>query len=325
MGDDGEERQVVVPEGVRRDRADKVLALLYPEISRSRWQKLFQEGRIWSDDRALSQKDKIRAGDFIQYSIPAAFPAEIRPVPMELVVLYEDASILVLDKQPGQVVHPGAGTREDTLVHGLLHHCQGSLSGIGGVERPGIVHRLDKETSGVLVIAKTDAAHQSLSMQFADRQVRKYYQALLTGVPDPPSGSVDEPIGRHPVHRTRMACREDGRSAQTDYTCLRKFGSIASLVRLRIHTGRTHQIRVHMKHLGHPLLGDPLYGYKTSLTEGGQVQAQLIIPRVMLHAWRLEFIHPVSGQELSLEAPLPDDFSVTMGGLELIASERKSH
>ena len=301
------DRQIVVPEGERSGRADKLLAKLYPELSRSRWQKLFQAGRVWQEDRVLSQKNKIRSGDVIDFSIPEIEPIELRPVEMDLSVLFEDESILVLDKAAGVVVHPGAGTGEDTLVHGILHHCKGSLSGIGGKERPGIVHRLDKETSGVLIIAKTDAAFQSLSEQFAGRSIRKFYTALVRGVPDPGEGTVDAPIGRHPVYRTRMSVRDDGRHAVTDYGIQQEWG-IASLVGLRIHTGRTHQIRVHMKQLGHPVLGDTVYGFKPreGLPE---------IPRVMLHASRLEFIHPVDQNEIVIDTPLPADFKAVVSSL----------
>jgi len=219
---------------------------------------------------------------------------------MPLDILYEDTSILVLNKQAGRVVHPGAGTGEDTLVHGILYHCRGSLSGIGGVERPGIVHRLDKETSGVLIVAKTDGAFQSLAEQFSERSIQKFYTALVRGVPDPARGAVDEPIGRHPVHRTRMSCRPDGRPSRTDYEVARQW-RIASQLDLRIHTGRTHQIRVHMKHLGHPLLGDSLYGYR-------QRDCPVDVPRIMLHARRLVFQHPETGKQMVVEAPVPADF-----------------
>lgn len=309
----GDERdlQLLVPEGTRMDRADKILAGLYPELSRSRWQKLFQAGRVWQEDRVLAQKNKLRAGDVVEFSIPEVEPLELRPVEMPLDILFEDASVLVINKEPGRVVHPGAGTGDDTLVHGILHHCKGSLSGIGGVERPGIVHRLDKETSGVLIVAKTDEAFQSLADQFSGRSIQKFYTALLKGVPDPTRGTVEEPIGRHPVQRTRMACRADGRPSQTDYETVRNW-KIASLVNLQIHTGRTHQIRVHMKHIGHPLLGDSLYGYKqgTGLPD---------VPRVMLHAQRLQFRHPATSETLQIEAPVPGDFCEVMQRLDNLA------
>lgn len=311
----GNERQILVPEGTRADRADKLLARIHPELSRSRWQKLLADGLVWADDRMLSQTDKLRAGDLVQFTLPAPVSLTLRPVPMQLSILYEDADLLAVDKPPGMVVHPGAGTGEDTLVHGLLHHCRDSLSGIGGSERPGIVHRLDKETSGLLVVAKSDRAHQALSRQFAERVVKKHYTALVTGVPEKASGSIDEPIGRHATHRTRMTCRADGRPARTDYKVVTSWSTHASRVDLRIHTGRTHQIRVHMKELGHPLLGDKLYGFKPGRLSADSGEP-VPVSRVMLHAHVLVFDHPVKGDSMRIEAPLPADFRELMTALD---------
>lgn len=275
------------------------------------------------DDRVLRQKDKLRSGESVQVSLPPLKQLELKPVAMDLDILFEDDDLLVLNKEPGVVVHPGAGTGEDTLVHGLLHHCRGSLHGIGGAERPGIVHRLDKETSGVMIIAKTEQAFQSLAEQFAGRTIRKFYTALVAGVPDDSSGSIDEPIGRHAVHRTRMTCRPDGRNALTDYSVEEVYASAAACLRLQIHTGRTHQIRVHLKHLGHPLLGDSLYGYKPGLLPGDG--KSLDCPRVMLHATTLVFTHPVSGETQEVTAPLPEDFKAVMAGLKALYSHPESH
>ncbi|HSH09791.1 MAG TPA: RluA family pseudouridine synthase [Oceanipulchritudo sp.] len=311
-----EELQLAVPEGVRSDRADKLMARLYPDLSRSRWQKLFQSGRVWQEDRVLSQDDRLRPGDVVEFSIPPLEPLELRPVAMDLSVLFEDSEILLIDKEPGRVVHPGAGTGDDTLVHGILHHCQGSLSGIGGKERPGIVHRLDKETSGVLIVAKSDAAFASLAEQFSGRSIRKFYTALVRGVPSAGAGSIDEPIGRHPVHRLRMTCRPDGRTAQTDYEVVRTWDRAAAQVWLQIHTGRTHQIRVHMKDLGHPLLGDSLYGYRDSFGITGARIVLPPVPRIMLHATRLEFNHPTTGEAMRIESPLPADFRLVIEELD---------
>lgn len=309
------EHRLLVPEGTRPGRADRILARLHPEMSRTRWQKLFQAGRVWQEDHVLSQSQTLRAGTVVTFSLPPAEPLELRPVPMDLRILFEDADLLVLDKEPGRVVHPGAGTGEDTLVHGLLHHCRGSLSGIGGSERPGIVHRLDKETSGVLVVAKSEAAMQSLSWQFSNRVVTKHYTALVAGVPDPSSGTLDQPVARHPVHRTRMACRPEGRPARTDYRVARHWGGAVALLALQIHTGRTHQIRVHLKELGHPVLGDALYGFKPARLEAA-LGASIPVPRILLHASRLGFHHPLTGQAMALEAPLPADFMDLMGLLD---------
>jgi 23S rRNA pseudouridine1911/1915/1917 synthase len=206
------------------------------------------------------------------------------------------------------VVHPGVGTGEDTAVHALLAHCEGELSGVGGVERPGIVHRIDKETTGLLVVAKNDAAHRALSDQFASRTLLKEYVALVSGVPKAMSGVIDRGIARHPVHRHRMTTGEGGRPARTDWVLLEKFGEAAAFVRCRIHSGRTHQIRVHLKSIGHPLLGDATYGWK-------QNPALPVVPRVMLHAEHLVLAHPVSGKTLDLRAPLPADFEAALGAL----------
>ncbi|MEX0322378.1 MAG: RluA family pseudouridine synthase [Puniceicoccaceae bacterium] len=315
--------QVVVPDGTRAERADKMLARLYPELSRSRWQKLFQDGRVWQDDRVLAQKHKLRAGDVVDFSIPPVEPLELLPVEMDLDVVYEDDDLLVLNKAPGVVVHPGAGTGNDTLVHGILHHCKGQLSGIGGKERPGIVHRLDKETSGVLVVAKSDAAFQGMAEQFAERSIEKFYTALVKGVPHENSGQIEEPIGRHPVHRVRMACRKEGRHALTDYRVFKHWGNLASKLDLQIHTGRTHQIRVHLKHLGCPVLGDVLYGYKSQAFVEGKPVDLPAIPRIMLHAARLRFNHPVNGEEMQLEASLPDDMQQVADELEAFIGQLK--
>ena len=289
-----------VPAGTASGRADKLLARCLPERSRTRWQKLFAEGRIWTEERVLCQRDRLRAGDVVWYSLPDPVPLQLRPVAMDLRVAYEDDDLLVVDKAAGVVVHPGAGTGEDTLVHGLLSHCGDSLRGIGGTERPGIVHRLDRETSGLLVVAKTEAAFRGLAEQFMERSVRKEYRALVAGIPEPSEGLIEEAIGRHPTQRTRMCCRPDGRAAKSDYRVEQRWGTRAARVAVRIHTGRTHQIRVHMKAIGHPLLGDPLYG--------GRGVGAATAPRVMLHAARLGFRHPVRGKDLDLRSEPPEDF-----------------
>ncbi len=295
-----EEYEWVVPEGTRSERADKLLARELPERSRTRWQKLFAEGHLWTEERVLCQRDRLRAGDVLWYTLPDPVPSELRPVAMKLKVVFEDEELLVINKAAGVVVHPGAGTGEDTLVHGLLHHCGESLRGIGGTERPGIVHRLDKETSGLLAVAKSETAFRGLAEQFMERTVRKQYLALVTGIPETPEGVIEVPIGRHPAQRTRMCCRADGRAATSKYQVEQVWGTDAARVQVRIQTGRTHQIRVHLKEIGHPLLGDRVYG--------GKVVGPGAAPRVMLHAARLGFRHPVTGVELDLRSELPDDF-----------------
>lgn len=306
-----------IPEGMRPDRADKLLARLLPQFSRSQWQKWFRAGHIWRDDVALQPKSLLRPGDVVHYSIPPAQPMALRPVPLPLVILYEDADLIVLNKKAGMVVHPGAGTGEDTLVHGLLHHCQGQLSGIGGVERPGIVHRLDKETSGILLVAKSDACFQLLAEQFASRSLRKFYAALVHGIPQPPSGTIDQPITRHPIHRLRMSCAHGGRPSATSYSILRSFGHLASRLHLQIHTGRTHQIRVHLQHIGHPILGDALYA--------GRRQDPVAVPRVMLHACRIECDYPAPGQRFAIDCPPPEDFVQTEEAMDALAGQSPAH
>lgn len=294
-----------VPAGSRRERADKVLAAAFPEHSRAAFQRALEAGLVKVDGKTVAQSDEVREGQTIVFALPEARPAELRPVAIPLDVVYEDKHLIVINKAAGMVVHPGVGTGEDTLVHALLAHCS-DLSGIGGVERPGIVHRIDKETTGLLVVAKNDAAHRALSDQFAERALVKEYVALISGVPKLLSGTIDRAIARHPVHRHRMTTGEGGRPARTDWVLLEKFGERAAFVRCRIHTGRTHQIRVHFKSIGHPLLGDPTYGWKPS-------PSLPTPPRVMLHAEHLVLTHPVTGKPMDLRAALPRDFEDLMG------------
>jgi len=301
----------LLPEGQRRDRADKILAAAFPEHSRAAFQRALAAGLVRVDGKVISQADEVRAGQTIAYSFPEVTAAEIKAVDIPLAVIFEDKHLSVLNKAAGMVVHPGVGTGEDTMVHALLSHCAGELSGIGGVERPGIVHRLDKETSGLLVVAKHDAAHRALADQFASRTLRKEYLALITGVPKTTSGSIDRSIARHPVHRHRMTTGEGGRPSRTDWSIEKSFGELAALVRCRIHTGRTHQIRVHLKSLGHPILGDATYGWK----QNPDLPAP---PRVMLHAEHLVFSHPVSAKVMDLTAPLPKDFKQMLAALKKV-------
>ena len=243
----------------------------------------------------------LRAGDKIEVTEPPLEKIEAQPEPIPLEILFEDDDLLVVNKPAGLVVHPGAAHRQHTLVNALLSHCT-TLSGIGGKERPGIVHRLDKETSGCLVVAKEDEAHRKLSRQFAERTVEKIYLALVAGKLRKETGMIEGKIGRHPIHRQRMSVTSSrGRPAKTEYRVVRS-GEQASLVECRLHSGRTHQIRVHLHHLGHPVLGDKVY--TTRLAKN--------FPRQMLHAWKLGFRHPVSGEWKSFEAPLPDDFATAI-------------
>ncbi len=300
-----------VPEGSRRERADKVLAAAFPEHSRSAFQRALEAGLVSADGKVIAQADDVRAGQVITFSFPETKPTELKAVDIPLEVIFEDKHLIVLNKPAGMVVHPGVGTGEDTLVHALLAHCAGELSGVGGVERPGIVHRIDKETTGLLVVAKSDAAHRALADQFASRSLQKEYVTLVSGMPKESSGTINRAISRHPVHRHRMTVGEGGRPSRTDWSVEKSFGDRAALLRCRIHTGRTHQIRVHLKSIGHPVLGDATYGWK-------QDPAMPAVPRVMLHAEHLVFAHPISSKVMDLHAPLPADFKQLVTALKKI-------
>lgn len=290
-----------VSEAFNRVRADKVLHDQCSELSRNQVQRLFDEGLVWHDNEAIIKSQRLSVGDIIYYSIPPLKKLILEPVQIPLDILYEDEYIAVVNKAAGMVVHPGNGTVDPTLVHALLYHCRDSLSGIGGVERPGIVHRLDKYTSGAIIIAKTDAAYIELSRMFEKRDLKKIYLAVVSGVPTLLSGTVKEPVGRHHVNRIKMSVNQRGRFAHTDWQREEVFGDRAALLKIRIYTGRTHQIRVHLSHIGHPLVGDTLYGYKPENCDSP------FIPRVLLHASELTFNHPITRQLLEIEAPVPDD------------------
>jgi 23S rRNA pseudouridine1911/1915/1917 synthase len=306
-------QELFVPEGSRPARADRVLAAAFPEHSRTALQRAFDAGLVRRANIVLSRDTAVAGGDRLEFSLPAVAAADLKPADIPLDVLFEDRHLLAVNKASGMIVHPGAATGDDTLVHALLSHCAGSLSGIGGVERPGIVHRLDKETTGVIVVAKNDQAHRALADQFATRTLTKEYVALVAGVPQLLSGTIDRAIGRHPVHRHRMTIGEGGKPARTDWERVEVFGDIAALLRCRIFTGRTHQIRVHLKSLGHPILGDALYGWKPDPRLKEQPA------RVMLHAEHLVLAHPSTGKELDLRAPLPADFTKLIRALRKAA------
>ena len=303
----------IVPAGIRRLRADKALAIAFPEHSRTALQRAFDLGRVNLRGVAIKRDQAVAGGDVLEFSFPDVVKMELKGVDIPLDVLYEDKHMLAVNKAAGMIVHPGAATGEDTLVLALLSHCADSLSGIGGVERPGLVHRLDKETTGVIVVAKSDKAHRALADQFATRTLKKEYLALVAGVPQLLSGTIDRAISRHPTHRHRMTIGEGGKPARTSWERVEIFGDIAALLRCQIFTGRTHQIRVHLKSLGHPILGDPLYGWKPDPRLAKQPE------RVMLHAEHLVIAHPISGKELDLRAPLPKDFQAMMKTLRKAA------
>ena len=287
------------------ERLDVYLRGRYPAVSRGTIQRLIEEGEIRVNGQKVKPTHTPRAGEEIQVHWPEARPAEARPEALPLEVLFEDECLLVLNKGAGMVVHPAAGNEEHTLVNALLHHCEGQLSGIGGVARPGIVHRLDKDTSGCLVVAKTDETHIALSAQFAARKVEKIYHAILCGELPRAEGTIRAAIARHTSHRKRMTVDEGGREAHTSYRILERLRN-ATLVEAILHTGRTHQIRVHFQHLGYPLAGDLTYGNRQNqkLEDLTGYKAE----RQMLHAFHLSFVHPRTGKKVSFEAPDPKDF-----------------
>ncbi len=286
------------------ERLDAFLAARLPDLSRSRIQTLIREQYIIVNGQPAKPRDGVKVGEIISISLPEAVPLDAAPQDIPLEILFEDDDLLVLNKAPGMVVHPAPGNPDGTLVNALLHHCRGKLSGIGGVERPGIVHRLDKDTSGCLVVAKSDAAHQSLVTQFSERStMEKLYLAVTLGIPKPEKDSIFTHIGRHPVNRQKMAVVNPpgGKTAITDYEILATdAASVTALVLCHLHTGRTHQIRVHMHHKGAPLLGDPIYGKPAKIAG--------LPDRLMLHAWRLAFDHPITRKRHQFESPIPPEF-----------------
>jgi 23S rRNA pseudouridine1911/1915/1917 synthase len=289
------------------ERLDRFLTRQLPAHSRAYLQQLIEQGQVTVDGQATKSGYRLRPGDHIAVNLPAPRPSGVLPEQIRLEVLYEDAHLLVVNKPAGMVVYPSPGNASGTLVNALLAHCP-RLSGIGGVERPGIVHRLDKDTSGAIVVAKDDVTHRGLACQFADRQVKKLYLAIVSGDVREAAGVVDAAIGRHPVYRQKMSTHtRGGREAVTEFRVLERFGH-HTLVELRPRTGRTHQIRVHMAALGHPLLGDPTYGHsRKALTRSPLARQLSWFRRQALHAWVLGFTHPVAGERLECRAPLPDD------------------
>lgn len=282
-------------------RLDACLATRLETLSRSRLRTLIEQGHVTVNGATAKPRHAVRPGDLIRVEIPPDAPAETTAEDIPLQVVYEDEAIAVIHKPTGMVVHPAAGNPSGTLVNALLHRF-GSLSSVGGVSRPGIIHRLDKETSGLMVVALSDSAHHALAAAFADRRIDKLYLAVVAGRPSRTHTAIRTRIGRHPVDRKRMAVLDPphGRESATDCTLVHHCGGVlakgASLVVCRLHTGRTHQIRVHMHHLGHPILGDPVYS---------RPPARNAASRLLLHAWHLGFAHPISGAHLSFTAP-PD-------------------
>jgi 23S rRNA pseudouridine1911/1915/1917 synthase len=293
----------ILVEDSQGERVDAFLAARLADLSRSRIQALIREQFIQINGHPAKPRDAVKLGDKITIVLPEAVPLDNEPQDIPLEILFEDDDLVVMNKTHGMVVHPAPGNPDGTLVNALLHHCRGKLSGIGGVERPGIVHRLDKDTSGCIVVAKSDVAHQSLVAQFAGRTMEKLYLAVSQGIPKPAKDTIFTHIGRHPVNRQKMAVVNPpgGKTAITDYEILATdAATLTALVLCHLHTGRTHQIRVHLHHKGAPLVGDVIYGKpsKTSEETG----------RLMLHAWRLTLDHPISNERLHFEAPIPAEY-----------------
>lgn len=282
------------------ERSDKYLAQLLPEMSRSYIQKLFKEGLVQANGRPIKANYRLTGAEELLISVPDAKPLEILPEDIPLDILYEDEDLLIVNKPKGMVVHPAAGHYTGTMVNALLYHCKGSLSGINGVLRPGIVHRIDRDTTGSVIVCKNDMAHRSIADQLKGHSINRRYRAIVHGVLKTEEGTVDAPIGRHPTDRKRMAINEkNGKHAVTHYRVLKRFRDY-TYIECRLETGRTHQIRVHMASLGHPLLGDAVYGPAKCPVKGLKGQT--------LHAMLLGFVHPSTGQYMEFEAPLPAYF-----------------
>ena len=288
-----------INEELKGTRLDKALSDYLDGVSRSYLQKLIKEGYVTVNDRPEKASFKLNVQDRVMVTLPDEEPVDILPENIPLDILYEDPELLVVNKPKGMVVHPSAGHSSGTLVNALLYHCSGQLSGINGVQRPGIVHRIDKDTTGALVVCKTDLAHQSLAAQLKEHSITRRYRAVVHHNIREDEGTVDAPIGRHPVDRKKMAVNyRNGKRAVTHYRVLERFGDY-TYIECRLETGRTHQIRVHMSHIGHPLLGDEIYGpAKCPFRLQGQC----------LHAMVLGFLHPVTGEYLEFTAPLPEYF-----------------
>ena len=309
-------------------RLDRALQRCLPELSRSRLKQLILAGHVAGDGRALRDPaQRARAGARITVTLPEPDAPDLVAEPIPLAIRFEDAHLIVIDKPAGMVVHPAPGNPAGTLVNALLAHCGPSLSGIGGERRPGIVHRLDKDTSGLLVAAKSEAAHRALSRDFARRAVERAYSAVVWGAPSPAAGEIAGNIGRSPANRKKMAVvgEGSGRQAVTRYRIERRFmaggTACAALIECRLLTGRTHQIRVHLAHVGHPLIGDPAYGTRAgrAIARAGQIGAEIAtFPRQALHARLLGFVHPATGERMVFESALPADMAGLLANLELL-------
>jgi len=320
---------VVVPASAAGARLDAFMAGAVADLSRARAKSLILDGRVTIGGATIVEPRRtVKSGDRVEFSVPPPLPAKPAPEQIPLDIVYEDAELIVIDKPAGLVVHPAAGNWTGTLVNALIAHCGDSLSGIGGVRRPGIVHRLDKDTSGLMVVAKTDRAHKALAAEFADHgrtgSLVRGYKAVVWGAPEPRGGTIDAPIGRSPKNRQKMrVVKSGGRRAVTHYQTRQVFGPAddpwAALVACRLETGRTHQIRVHLAAIGNPVLGDPLYGAgfrtKTALLPEPAKIALRALGRQALHAHLLGFEHPVTGEKLRFERPPPRQMAALIAAL----------
>jgi 23S rRNA pseudouridine1911/1915/1917 synthase len=305
--------EIAVEVSLPCERLDIFLHQRFACVSRTALRRLITAGEIVVNGRRVKPSHHPQAGEIVTVRWPAPRPATVQPRAIPLDILYEDEALLVLNKPAGMVVHPAGRNQDNTLVNALLHHCQGQLSGIGGIARPGIVHRLDQHTSGLLVVAKSDAVHVALSTQFANREVQKVYHALVCGQLMPPAGEINAAIARHPSHRKLMAVLQGGRSALTTYRVIERLRE-ATLVEARLRTGRTHQARVHFKYIGFPLVGDTVYGKRQNARL--RELTGFTAPRQMLHAHFLAFIHPLTREPLAFTAPWPEDFKAAVMALK---------
>lgn len=315
-----ERRTLTIAESQAGDRLDRALAASWPDLSRSRLKQLIEAGAVTMNGVATTDPAlRLKLGGVVGLAMPDAVAAEPQGQDIPLNIVFEDEHLLVINKQAGLVVHPAAGNRDGTLVNALIAHCGSTLSGIGGELRPGIVHRIDKDTTGLMVVAKTERAHTSLGKQFAAHAVTRVYKALVWGVPRARAGTIDGDLGRSPLNRQKIAVlRIGGKPARTHYKVIETFGMSAALVECRLETGRTHQVRVHMAHIGHPLIGDPIYGRPRSIPG-----LTLNLARQALHAAVLGFHHPGADKPVHFESVLPEDFAETLESLRSFASTVK--
>jgi 23S rRNA pseudouridine1911/1915/1917 synthase len=344
MAVDHRTETIVVAEANAGERLDRALALTIADLSRSRLKALILAGEVTIGGRTVRDPGhRVNAGDAVTVALPPPEPAEPAGEAIPLNIMFEDDELIVIDKPRGMVVHPAAGKTTGTLVNALIAHCGASLSGIGGVRRPGIVHRLDKDTTGLMVVAKTDRAHAKLAAQFADHgrtgPLKRGYLAFVWGAPDRPRGTIDQPIDRHPHARDKMAVRPGGREAITHWEVLERYAGsdgkpVASLLACRLETGRTHQIRVHLAHAGHPLIGDPVYGpgFRTKIARLAPKAAAAVgaLGRQALHAYLLAVEDPVTGRSLEFRSELPGDLArlrqcLGAQGAEGAKTVRKGH